>query len=129
VTEGWRRRITAGGVHSVLQTLVLALAILAWRRSPGWVPGQVVLYFAALVILAPVVGRVLARKLLRAKGPLRLWRAWPVGLATLLVLLFGHGFEDAGLGPAAPLVTLGVLAFGAGVASSWTAVSAEAEAE
>jgi hypothetical protein len=125
VTEGWQGRIVGGVVHGTLQTAALALAVLLWRRSPGWSASQVVLYFASLVLIAPVVGRALAHRLLRIRGPLQLWRAWPVGVAALLVLLVGHGFEDAGLGPAAPLISLGVLAFVAGVASFWNSAAAQ----
>lgn len=117
-TQQWRVRVMSGLVHGLIQTLGLAIAMLAWRRSPGWEPGQVVLYFLSLVVLAPAVGRVLARRLLHLRGLPQVWRAWPVSLATLLVLLIGHGFEDVGLGSAAPLITVGILAFGAGFASS-----------
>jgi hypothetical protein len=117
----WRVRLVVGGLHSVVQVLALGLTMLLWRSSPGWSAGQFALYFATLSILAPIAGRVLVRSVVLRGVPLQAWRAWPVGVATLIVLLVGHGFEEAGLGPIAPLVTLALLAFAAGAGSFWAA--------
>ena len=118
MTVTWKCRLMHGAAQSLLQVFALAVAMLAWRDSPGWSAGQVTLYFATLTIFAPACGRLLAHKLLHEEGAVAVWRAWPVSVVALFVLVFGHGFEDAGLHPAAPLLVLGTLAFVAGMGAS-----------
>ena len=104
--------------------IALGVAMLAWRSSPGWESGQLFLYFTSLTLIAPALGRVVARRLLRLHHPLRLRRAWAVSFFTLVVLLFGEGFSEASVSPAVVLAIMAGVALFGGLASSWPAKQA-----
>ena len=120
----WHSTVMTAGLHSIIQVSALGLAMLAWRRSPGWESGQWFLYFTSLTLVAPALGRALARTVLRLNHPLQVWRAWAVSFFTLVVLLFGEGFSEARVSPAVVLAIMGGVAFFGGLASSWPAKQA-----
>jgi hypothetical protein len=116
-----RSTVITAALHAVIQVVALGLAMLAWRRSPGWTSGQWFLYFTSLTLITPAIGRLVARSVLRLDHPLQVWRAWAVSLFTLVVLLFGEGLSEAGVSRAVVLTIMGGLAFFGGLASSWPA--------
>ena len=115
----WRSTVITAGLHSTIQVIGLGLAMLAWRRSPGWESGQWFLYFTSLTLVAPALGRVVARTVLRLDHPLQVWRTWAVSFFTLVVLLFGEGMSEARVSPSVVLATMAGVAFFGGLASSW----------
>jgi hypothetical protein len=117
----WRSTVITAGVHSVVQMTGLALAMLAWRGSPGWTSGEWFLYCATLAVVTPVLGRVLARAVLRLDHPLQAWRVWAVGVLSAAILVFGEGFAEARVAPQVVLGLMGTVAFFGGLASSWPA--------
>jgi len=117
----WHSTVVTAGLHSIVQVIALGLAMLAWRRSPGWESGQWFLYFTSLTLITPALGRAVARSVLRLDHPLQVRRAWAVSFFTLVVLLFGEGFSEAHVSPAVVLAIMGGVAFFGGLASSWPA--------
>jgi len=69
------------------------------RGNGGGLPGMA-MGMAGWLIAAYLVG-----------GRPAPWHAWPVGLISLLVVLSGHGFEDAGLPGWVPVAVMGALCF------------------
>jgi len=101
----WRQPVVAGLVVATIQAGFLFIVVFIWRRTAGsWGGGAYAGYFLALVILAPVVGWTCASRVVDARA--KAWHAWPVSLTSLVILLFGHGFEDAGLPFWAPVVAM-----------------------
>jgi len=117
----WHSTVVTAGLHSIVQVIALGLAMLAWRRSPGWESGQWFLYFTSLTLITPALGRAVARSVLRLDHPLQVRRAWAESFFTLVVLLFGEGFSEAHVSPAVVLAIMGGVAFFGGLASSWPA--------
>jgi hypothetical protein len=95
----------AGLVVAAIQAGFLFVVVLIWRRTAGsWGGGVYAGYFLALVILAPVVAWTCASHVVDAGA--KAWHAWPVSLTSLVILLFGHGFEEAGLPFWAPVAAI-----------------------
>jgi hypothetical protein len=65
-----------------------------------------------MVLLVPVVAWECAARFVATSA--RAIDAWPLSLVSLAVLLYGHGFEEAGLPLWAPVATLAVLSAMAG---------------
>jgi hypothetical protein len=98
----------AGLVVAAIQAGSLLAAGFIWRRTAGsWGGGAYAGYFLALVILAPVVAWKCASRVVDTGT--KAWHAWPVSLTSLVVLLFGHGFEEAGLPFLAPVAAMAML--------------------
>lgn len=98
----------AGLVVGAIQACFLLVVVFIWRRTAGsWGGGAYAGYFLALVILAPVVAWRCASRVVDAGT--KAWHAWPVSLTSLVVLLFGHGFEEAGLPFWAPVAAMAML--------------------
>jgi hypothetical protein len=102
--------LVAGLVIAAVQVLLLALAVVLWRQSPGtWGSTLWAIYFTVIVIVGPIVGWWLAGCVVGRRA--RVLDSWPVGFVSLLVVLFGHGFEEGGLPFWAPFLTIGSLCF------------------
>ena len=98
----------AGLVVAAIQAGSLLAAGFIWRRTAGsWGGGAYAGYFLALVILAPFVAWKCASRVVDAGT--KAWHAWPVSLTSFVVLLFGHGFEEAGLPLLAPVAAMAML--------------------
>ena len=114
-------RLLGGGIQALVQVLVFGLAISLWRLASDWTGAGWLAYFATVIVIGPMMGRLLAWNLLRLRLPCEVWKAWPASVAAILVLLFGHGFEEAGLGVTGPLFAVAVLTLLFGSASEWAA--------
>jgi hypothetical protein len=109
---------------AAVQAVAFFTAVFFWRRSLGtWGTTAWAVYVVGLLIGAPFLGWTIASLALRQsrKTP---WRAWPVSLAMILVMLIGHGLEDdfGAWAPSAAVVLLSLLL-------GWAAVFAAEGAE
>jgi hypothetical protein len=115
----WRSTMFTALLHSACQAAGFGVAMLAWRRSPGWSTGQWLGYFVVLTLACPIGARGLAKVLLHLPGRLQPWRVWAVSTFTLVVLLFTEGFAEAGGDPVTVLAIMAGVTFFGGLASSW----------
>ena len=109
----WHRALLGGVVAAAVQAAFLVFAMVLWRwtagswRGPAWAG-----YALGMVLLVPVVAWECAARFGATNA--RAIDAWPLSLVSLVVLFYGHGFEEAGLPLWAPVATLAVLSTMAG---------------
>ena len=116
-TTGWARLLSAALAISGFQVLFVSLAGLVWWKTKGsWGGGAFGVYFITLCVVTPIVAWNLVARWAKLRHG-QWWRAWPVGVATLLVLVWGEGFDEAGAPVWAPLVAVWIFTLVSGFAA------------
>lgn len=103
----WRRSLAAGAIIGTVQVVALVASIVLWRATGSWGAAAHVAYLVAFAVVVPAAGWLLAAY--AVGGRLAPWHAWPVGLFSFLIVVSGHGFEDAGLPLWVPVAAMGAV--------------------